>query len=149
YLLRPTLKEYNEFVHLLDKMLSENLNRIFFDNDVSLETEEQRKDGKIVVKSKGTIQILDDWLKYKFKTDDRSEIEEMLRTFRRIRTLRQKPAHSIKENEFDQRYVHEQRELMKSVYHAVKILRVVLGLHPDASEVSVNRHLQEGLIWAI
>ncbi|MEA3222652.1 MAG: AAA family ATPase [Thermodesulfobacteriota bacterium] len=149
YLLRPTLKEYNEFVHLLDKMLSENINREFFGTDVSFETEEPRRDGKIVVRQKGTIKILEDWLRSKFKTDDWSEIEEMLQTFRHVRSLRQKPAHSIKENEFDQKYVHEQRELMKSLYRAVKILRVVLGLHPHASGVSVNRHLQEGLIWSI
>lgn len=36
YLLRPTLKEYNEFVHLLDKMLSENLNRKFFKDEFLL-----------------------------------------------------------------------------------------------------------------
>ncbi|MCU0917351.1 MAG: AAA family ATPase, partial [Planctomycetes bacterium] len=42
YLLRPTLKEYNDFIHLLDKMLSENISREFFKDDVSFESEEQR-----------------------------------------------------------------------------------------------------------
>jgi hypothetical protein len=149
YLLRPTLKEYNDFVHLLDKMLSENINREFFGADVSFETEEPRKDGKIIVRPKGTIQILEDWLKSQFRTPDWSEIEEMLQTLRRVRAQRQKPAHAIKENEFDQKYVHEQRELMKSVYRAVKVLRVVLRLHPRASGVSINHDLEEGLIWSI
>ena len=95
------------------------------------------------------IQILEDWLRAKFTTDDWSGIEEMFRTLRHVRSLRQKPAHAIRENEFDQRYVHEQRELMRSVYRAVKTLRVVLGLHPNAAGVIVNRHLEEGLIWPI
>ncbi|MGH9429540.1 MAG: AAA family ATPase, partial [Terriglobia bacterium] len=148
YLLRPTLKEFNDFVHLVDKMLSENINRDFFRDDVSFETEEDRGDGKIVVKQRGTIQILDDWLDSQFRQDDRSSIEEMLQTLRRVRALRQRPAHAIKENEFNEKYIHEQRELMKSVYRAVKILRLALGCHPLAQSVAVNQHLEKGLIWS-
>lgn len=148
YLLRPTLKEFNDFVHLLDKMLSENINRDFFRNDVSFAKDEERPDGKIVVKQKGTIQILDDWLEAEFKTDDRSPIDEMLKTLRSVRALRQKPAHAIKENEFDQKYVREQRELMKAVYRSVKILRQAIGCHPSARGVEVDHHLEEGLIWS-
>ena len=149
YLLRPTLKEYNEFVHLLDKMLSENINREFFRNDISTESEEERDDGKIIVRQKGTIQILNDWLKNNFQTNDWSEIEEMFQTLRHIRNLRQKPAHSIKENLFDPKYVREQLELMKKVYRVVKILRVVLALHPSASDIAINRRLEDGLIWSL
>jgi len=149
YLLRPTLKEYNDFVHLLDKMLSENINREFFRREVAFEEEEVRKDGKVAVRAKGTIQILEDWLRAKFQSDDRGEIEEMLETFRRVRSMRQKPAHSIKEDEFNQRYIHDQRDLMRSVYRAVKILRVILALHPFASKVEIDHYLQEGLIWPI
>jgi len=149
YLLRPTLKEYNEFVHLLDKMLSENINLKFFSNDVPLASEEQRSDGKMVVRPKGTIQLLSDWLRAKFKTDDWSEIEKMLQTLREIRSARHKPAHSIGEDKFDQRYVREQLELMKRVYSAVKILRVVLALHPAASGITVCRELEEGLVWSV
>lgn len=147
YLVRPTLKEFNEFIHLLDKMLSENINRKFFKNAVAFESEEERSDGKIIVRQKGTIQLLNDWLRSNFKPEDWSGIDEMNGTFRRIRNLRQKPAHSIKENEFDQKYIHEQRDLMKSVYRALKILRLVLSLHPLARNVEINKFLIDGLIW--
>jgi len=53
YLLRPT-REYHEFVHLLDKMLSENINKELFGGDVCFESEQQRSDGKILVRPKGT-----------------------------------------------------------------------------------------------
>jgi hypothetical protein len=148
YLLRPTSREYNEFVHLLDKMLSENINREFFNTDVPFETEEKRSDGKIVLKAKGTIQILNDWLRKEFRTNDRSQIEEMLQTLKHVRNLRQKPAHSIKENEFDQGFIRKQRELMLQVYWAVKTIRLVLSLHPLASKVAINRQLEEGQIWS-
>jgi hypothetical protein len=148
YLLRPTLKEFNGFVHLLDKMLSENIDRDFFHDDVPFETEEERGDGKTIVRQKGTIQILGDWLAAQFKTDDPSPITELLQTLRKIRELRQKPAHAIKENEFDQKYIHQQRALMKSVYRAVKILRLILHCHPAARSIEIDSQLEKGLIWS-
>jgi hypothetical protein len=65
FLLRPTLSHFNAFVLLLDKMMSDNLNKDFFeDAGIELETEITRKeDGKIIVIPKGTIQLLDDWFK--------------------------------------------------------------------------------------
>jgi hypothetical protein len=50
FLIRPTLREFNDFVHLLDKMLSDNLNKKFFGDDIPLEQEEVRNDGKIIVR---------------------------------------------------------------------------------------------------
>ncbi|MHB8058419.1 MAG: AAA family ATPase [Desulfuromonadaceae bacterium] len=149
YLIRPTLKEFNDFIHLLDKMISENINRKFFQDEVPYETEELRPDGKILVKQKGTIKILEDWLRTSFRTNDWTEIDKMLVLFRKIRNMRQKPAHAIKENEFRQEYIKEQRELMHSVYRSLKTLRLILGLHPLAAEVEISQHLRDGLIWSM
>jgi hypothetical protein len=147
YLVRPTLKEYNDFIHLLDKMISENINRTFFKNEVALESNEERSDGKIIVRTKGSIQLLKEWLNQSFKTNDQSEIDQMISTFREIRSLRQKPAHSIKENQFSQEYIHKQREIMQSLYHALKTFRLVLSLHPRAINIQIDKLLKEGLIW--
>ena len=49
FLLRPTDSEFNDFILLLDKMMSDNINKRFFENDVDLETEEERDDGKIII----------------------------------------------------------------------------------------------------
>ena len=70
FLIRPTLEEFNNFVHLLDKMISENINKAFFQNEVAYEAEIQRKDGKIQVQQKSTLRILDDWMRESFRTDD-------------------------------------------------------------------------------
>lgn len=149
FLIRPTLKEFNDFVHELDKMLSDNINKEFFQREVPYEREETRKDGKIVVREKGTIQILDDWLKKRFKAADRKPIEEALSSLRKVRQLRQKPAHSINENKFDQQYVHEQRELMKEVYGAVNTIRQIFAKHPATKGVKVSSALEEGKIWTM
>jgi len=90
FLIRPTSKESNDFVHLLDKAISENINRKFFLNDVDFEYDEVRSDGKVVVHQFGTIQILDEWLKSTFIAEDRRPIEEMIATFKEIRQLRQR-----------------------------------------------------------
>ena len=42
-----------------------NINRKFFKNDVAFESDEERSDGKIIVRQKGTIQLLNDWLRNK------------------------------------------------------------------------------------
>ena len=62
FLIRPTLEEFNAFVHTLDKLLSENINRDFFGNDIVFETDTVRSDGKISAQSKGSLRILDEWV---------------------------------------------------------------------------------------
>ena len=62
FLLRPTLEEFNAFVQLLDKIVSENLNHDVFQGEVPLEEDELRWDGKVVVRQLGTIQLLDRWI---------------------------------------------------------------------------------------
>jgi hypothetical protein len=149
YLLRPTLHGYYEFVHLLDKMLSDNMDRDFFNNEVSFEFEETRNDGKIVVNQKNSIHILSDWLHDQFQTDDWSEIEDMLQTFKTVRKLRQPQAHAIKENEYDPQYTRRQQELMKKVYQGLKTLRIVLDLYQLGSDVIIDERLEKGLIWLL
>jgi hypothetical protein len=147
FLIRPTLAQFNEFAHLLDKMLSENLSKDFFRGEIALESEHPRKDGKIEVWPKGTIQLLDEWLVKKFKTLDRTPIQETIQTFKRVRQARQKPAHAVDDDVFDQKYYHEQREIMKKAYVAVQTLRLALANDPKASSFHVPDSLVEGKIW--
>jgi len=53
FLIRPTQKEFDNFVQLLDKILSENINGDFFKGDIDFESETTREDGKIVVTQRG------------------------------------------------------------------------------------------------
>ena len=112
-----------------------------------MEIEETRKDGKIEVRQKGTIQLLDEWLMKKFRTPDRTPIDDTIAVFKRVRKLRQQPAHALDENIFDQKYYHDQRQLMKQVYEAVQTLRLTLANHPNAGSFQVPRALLEATIW--
>ncbi len=147
FLIRPTLKEFNDFVHLLDKMMSENLNRDFFVQDVAPDHEEVRKNGKVVVRRKGTIELLQEWLSTRFRAPDPKPIQDMLATFREVRHLRQRPAHVADEDRFDQTYFQQQRVLMIRSYRAVKTLKLILANHPKAKAYRVNEFLQEENIW--
>lgn len=146
-LIRPTLNEYNSFVHLLDKAISENINREFFLNDVSFEYDEIRSDGKVIVRQKGTIQILDEWLKLVFEGKNRGPIERMVNTFKEIRQLRQHPAHAIDEDVFDQKYFGQQRELIRKAYRDIRLLRVIFANHPAVQGYKVPDWLYSGRIW--
>ena len=70
-------------------------------------------------------------------------------TFREVRRLRQRPAHALVVNVFDQKYISDQRDLIVKAYVAVRTLREALEAHPAAAKAAmkVPRWVQEGKIW--
>jgi hypothetical protein len=149
FLIRPTLEEFNSFVLLFDKMVSDNINKDFFMNEVPYEAELERKDGKIQVVQKGTLQILDDWMRKKWETTDWAPWVGSMSAFKRLRKLRQKPAHSVKEDVFDQEYFKRQRQLIIDVYTGVRNIRLMLTNHPlvKAAGIEIPDLLFKGMIW--
>lgn len=146
FLIRPTAKEFNEFVHLLDKLVSDNMDKRFFSPEVSAEAETPRSDGRVEVERKGSIRMLGEWLGAVFVPADSEVVPEMLGVFRDVRKLRQEPAHAIVPDKFDQRYYHEQRELMRRAYGAMSTLRKILANHPATASVEVPSELARQ-IW--
>lgn len=138
FLVRPTLEELNDFIHLLDKMISENINKKFFQSEVSYETERERKDGRIEVQSKGTLQILDDWIRKFYRMNDWGPWDEAIQAFKDIRKKRQKPGHAIDENVFDQKYFKEQRELIIRAYNGISTLRMIFETHPMVRNLDID-----------
>lgn len=146
FLIRPTAKEYHDFIHILDKMISDNLSKDFFKGDIDLEEEKNRNDGKIQVIQKGTIRLLDEWISKKFRTKDTQPIIDMIDCFKMIRRLRQKPAHSLDNNEFNQEFFKEQRELVFEAYTSIRTLRLLLANHPKCDQVEIPDWLYKGQI---
>lgn len=147
FLVRPTLKEFNEFVHTFDKIISENINKKFFMNEIPYESEEVRGDGKVIVWQKSTLNLLDEWIHKFFRPRDWEPVDEMIAVFKEVRKKRQKPAHAINENRFDQDYFHEQRDLITRAYGGVRILRLILANNPLTDKVEIHPILREGKIW--
>lgn len=147
FMIRPTQKGLDSFIHLLDKMISENLDRNFFRGKVELEEEVPRRDGKVEIRQKGTLRLLEEWLRSKYRPSDDEPLRAMFATFRKIRKMRQQPAHSVHEDEFDQRYFTKQRELLDEAYTAIRTVRLILANHPNSKAVKVDEALYEGRIW--
>jgi hypothetical protein len=143
--LRPTLKNYSEFVHILDKMLSENINREFFKGEINFDDNIKRRDGRIEVRPKGSIRIFEEWLKLYYNTDDEN-YKLIFDPIKDIRKQRQDPAHKINEDKYDKAYHEKQDEIMRSAYISVRDIRLALSNHPDIKEYKVPDWLYEGKI---
>jgi len=147
FLVRPTTKELNDFVLILDQMMSDNLNKDFFRGDVDLEAEASRSDGKVVVNQKGTIQLLEQWFQKKMRFPDPKPINDTVALFRGVRKLRQSPAHKAEDSTFDQKIFKEQRQLAMRAYDAVRTIRLMLANHPAVRSYKVPDELFNGEIW--
>jgi hypothetical protein len=148
FLLRSTLKEYRNFAHLLDKMISENINIEFFQNDIEFEREIKHSGGKISYQKKNSISLLEEWLNKFYEPQDPKYINEMIATFKKIRKDRQPGAHVIENDLYDMQYFSSQRELINNAYDALHILRLVLTNHPLASGFSPPEWFEKGKIWS-
>ncbi len=146
FLLRPTLRALNDYVHLLDKMLSDNIDDAFFMDEVETVRVVARKDGTADKERKGTIQLLDEWLSQVMRFPDPGPKDEMIATLRRIRKVRQKPAHSVAADAFDPGYFKQQRQLIIDAYKAVRVIRLILANHPATKAHELPRLLERGAI---
>jgi hypothetical protein len=140
FLIRTTLEEFHGFIHLLDKMLSDNLNMDFFKKDSSINIEEN---GRI----KGTINLLEEWLGLRFRPEDPQPIEYMIKFFKDIRKRRMKPAHKIIEDDWDNKYFTEQRAVIIEAYKHIRTLRQIFAGHPKARDIDIPNYLLQGKIW--
>jgi len=134
-MIRPTRQSFDEFIHLLDKLLSENINRDFFRSDIPLEREITRDDGAVEIQRLGTIQLLESWLSTRYRTSEGEDVShEVVAPLKEVRKLRQKPAHVLRTNEYDQSYPGLQDKLVGEACRALTKLRVILWSHPRAGD---------------
>nr|WP_319537648.1 hypothetical protein [uncultured Methanospirillum sp.] len=148
FLIRPTEKEYKDFIHLLDKILSENLNKSFFKPlGISFERETEICEGKVRIDQKGTIQLLEEWLNRDYHPVDNQVIPEIIKPLKEVRIERQKPAHIVNDNSFDQKYLLMQKEIMIKVYTGIRNLRIILSTHPKMRGHKLPYDLSGTNIW--
>ena len=146
FLIRPTQKELHAFLLLLDQLMGDDLNRDFF-NGIEMAEKATTESGRTITVPKGTIQALQEWIDKSIRFNDPKPKDEMLKAFRDIRKLRQKPAHKYEKDVFDEEICETQRETIISAYGAVRTLRLMIANHPKARSHKVPRWLQEAKIW--
>ena len=148
-LIRPTKKEFGDFTLRLDQLLSDDINPKFFKGSIELNQYMTDAKGKKFTQQKGTILLLEEWIKSSFKTSETEAVGTILANIRAVRTARQKPAHKIEKNEFNQKYVVEQRELIIKAFVAVRMLRMVIENHRLARNYKIPDYLREGKVWTM
>jgi hypothetical protein len=149
FLLRPTVEEFNAFALLLDKLLSDNISKNFFEGIVALEEEIAKTDRRYEVRRKGTISLIDEFVRKQYKIKNLDPWDECVSNLKEIRRVRQKPAHAIDEDKFDPQLARDQRELAIKGYVAVRTIRSVLETDSavKSADIEIPNWLQSGNIW--
>ena len=139
-LLIPSKKNYYEFVTALEKLLVNNLNYDFFTYDKIhniLPIERKKEDGTF----KGTIVLIEEWMDtnyFAFNEKGKKAFREYVTsTLRKIRKLRQVPAHDLYSNEYDKSFYRSQNELIRETYNSINQLRYILKNHPNNKSVNI------------
>jgi hypothetical protein len=134
-MLRPTLRNFQEFALTLDKMLSDNLNRNFFKGDIPLEDTVTAADGNVEVRQLGTITLLERWLSVKYRNRDGEEIgKEVVEPLREVRRARQPKAHSLSQDAYDLSLPNAQDALLVAALRSLQKLRLMFSSHTNARE---------------
>ncbi len=142
----PTLKNYYEFVSILDKMISENINKDFFKGKIELFEFKKLEKDIVERKQKGTLNLFEEWLISIYETDNKELLKDLFKPFRKIRKERQNPAHKISEDYYDKKFIEKQKKLISDSYSSVRALREIFQQHPKAKDIEIPEWLDNGEI---
>lgn len=125
WILRPSQREWDDFVCEMDKVLSENLRSKFFDAAFVLKTDEQGQ-------HLGTLTRLE--LFMEMHGVDADQAKHAVSPLKEVRAERQAPSHRLRTNITDRTFIHRQIQLVQRVYSALVAIREWLATHPKCSE---------------
>jgi hypothetical protein len=131
---------------VLDKILSENINLEFFGNDIARTEEILRRGGGVETRAKGSLRLLEEWLRARFHPKGGDPIKQMFDPLKEVRKARQKPAHALQPDAFDRAIFREQHDLIVAVYNSLLGLRIVFQRHPACVDYEVEEFLDSDKI---
>lgn len=137
----PALKNYYDFVLVLEKITVHNISYKTFQKNAPYIRGVDRKDK--LGKDKGSLLMLDEWLNKNIRTQE-NLTDLIVEPLKNIRKIRQKPAHELISNKYDVTLYQEQINLMNKTYDAIRALRMFFSSHPLAKEVKIPEHLISG-----
>jgi hypothetical protein len=121
WLLRPSQREWDSFIQLLDKLLSESLRHEALDAG---QVPRHNSAGQNL----GTLNRLEAFLlERRIKPEG---IKRILAPFREVRSARQRPAHALRTDVTDRTFVHKQVDLLDRINSSLEILRRLWQTHP-------------------
>lgn len=146
-LLIPTRKEYQSFVETLDKLMSDNLNPAFFSEYMLVTESVTKSDSSVVFQPIPTIKLLETFLRNEMKFSNTEPIDEIAKSFRKVRRIRSKSSHNNLPDEFGYKFNDEQQKTMFQAYSAVRLVRLAIANYPQAKKVNVPDWLYKGNIF--
>ncbi|HWO39292.1 MAG TPA: hypothetical protein VNO32_61755, partial [Candidatus Acidoferrum sp.] len=119
-----------------------NLNRDFFAaQGIELEEKTETK-GKVVVTQKGTLRLLEEWLKKYIRIRGENGPAIVIGPLKEVRKLRQSPAHKFVDDEFSIEYQDKKQEIVAEVYRAISNIRMFFQTHPKLLDYPFPEHLK-------
>lgn len=145
-LLIPSKKNYYEFVTALEKLVVNNINYSFFEFDqlhYIRPIKRKKEDGSL----KGSIVLLEEWMNMNYFSSNlkgqQAFKEYIMSTLRKIRKIRQTPAHEMYSNQHDKSLYREQNELISATYDSIRQLRFIFQNHPANKNVVIPEILRD------
>lgn len=121
WILRPSQNEWDDFIHILDKLLSENLRNEALDAAGA----PRHNDAGQNLGTMSRVEAL--LLAVAVKPEG---VKTILEPMRQVRRARARPAHALRENVNDRTFVRRQVELMQRVNLSLEKLRSFWQTHP-------------------
>ncbi len=143
FFVKPTQGNYKNFVQLLDKMLSDNLNIASFGGDIERQQRIRISVSELELRPKASISMLDEWLSLRYPTASPEERSAIIKPLREVRKLRQKPSHKVEQDTYDRKFYDRQDELVWKVYEALRNLRCLLTTDPSVSSYEPPYRIRE------
>jgi len=145
-LLIPSKKNYYDFVTALEKIVVNNINYEFFKFDklsYILPIERKQKDGSL----KGSINLLEEWMNTNYFSSNPQGQEAckkyIISALKKIRNIRQTPAHEVYNNQHDKTLYREQNQLIRETYDSINQLRFIFQHHPANKGVEIPDIIQD------
>lgn len=139
-LLIPSKKNYYDFITALEKIIIHNINYEFFKfNNLHYITPTERKkdDGSL----KGSLVLLEKWMNtnyFAFNPKGQQAFKEyVISALKKIRNIRQTPAHEVYCNQHDKSLYREQNQLIRETYDSINQLRFIFQHHPANKGVEI------------
>jgi hypothetical protein len=129
----------DHFISLLDKMISENINKDFFKDNII-------EEGVVERIPKGTLRLFEEWLMSIFHHPNSELVKNIFNSFKEIRRQRQQPAQNIIENKYDEELSKKQNDILDQIYRSMKSLRIIFKYHPSAIDFNIPEWLDNGEI---
>ncbi|WP_143545957.1 hypothetical protein [Rhodococcus sp. 14-1411-2a] len=125
WLLRPSQREWDEFIVQLDKVVSDNIRHDGL--DAAGAPRKDKDDQNLGTLSRLAALLGNNGI-------DAAVVKDLMQPLREIRQARQKPAHVLRTNVTDKTFVHRQVALLESLNDALKELARWMSTHPKNRE---------------